>query len=52
VLTAEYAKHLPDATLEKALAAHHPTVTVIPDIRERERPENLPTKIRATLGIE
>jgi len=52
VLTAEYAKHLPDATLEKALAAHHPTVTVIPDIRERERPENLPAKIRATLGIE
>lgn len=52
VVTAEYARHLPEATLEKALAARHPTITVIPDIRERERPENLPAKIRATLGIE
>ncbi|RIA56145.1 V-type ATP synthase subunit F [Dichotomicrobium thermohalophilum] len=52
VVTAEYAQHLPEATLESALAAKHPTVTVIPDIRERERPENLPAKIRATLGIE
>jgi vacuolar-type H+-ATPase subunit F/Vma7 len=52
VLTAEYAGHLPEATLEKALAAQHPAVTVIPDIRERQTPENLPAKIRATLGIE
>ncbi len=52
VLTAEYARHLPEATLEKALTAKRPTVAVIPDIRERERPEDLPAKIRATLGIE
>jgi len=52
VLTAEYARHLPESTLENALAAQHPTVTVIPDIRERQQPENLPAKIRATLGIE
>jgi len=52
VLTAEYARHLSEATLESALTAQHPTVTVIPDIRERESPESLPAKIRATLGIE
>jgi len=52
VLTAEYAGYLPKAMLEKALTAKRPTVTVIPDIRERARPEDLPAKIRATLGIE
>lgn len=52
VLTAEYARHLPETTLESALAAQRPAVAVIPDIRERERPESLPAKIRATLGIE
>ncbi len=52
VLTAEYARHMPQVMLENALAAKQPTVAVIPDIREREKPEDLPAKIRATLGIE
>jgi vacuolar-type H+-ATPase subunit F/Vma7 len=52
VLTAEYARHMPQVMLENALTAQQPTVAVIPDIREREKPEDLPAKIRATLGIE
>ncbi len=52
IMTAEYARHLPEAMLKKALTAERPAFAVIPDIRERERPENLPAKIRATLGIE
>jgi vacuolar-type H+-ATPase subunit F/Vma7 len=52
IITAEYAKHLPHAELEAAMAAESPAVVVIPDLRERETPPSLTAGIRETLGIE
>ncbi len=52
ILTAEYARRLPNAELEAAMSAETPAVAVIPDLRERETPPGLVGIMRETLGIE
>lgn len=52
VLTAAYARMLPEPHLEEALSGEMPAVAIIPDVRGQHAPLSLAKKIREILGIE
>ncbi len=51
LLTAEVARELPEALLEKSLAAVSPLVLVVPDVRDRVSPVDLSQRLQAQLGL-
>jgi len=52
ILTAETARLLPAETLEAALLAERPPVSIIPDVLGRVEPAPLARRMKSVLGIE
>lgn len=52
IMTAEFARHVPDAEMEAALLADTPTLALVPDVLFRREPPDLAKKLRRVLGIE
>jgi vacuolar-type H+-ATPase subunit F/Vma7 len=52
MITAELARHVPQAQLAKAIGAADPPVAVIPDIVRRAEPADMAAKVRRALGVE
>lgn len=51
LITAEVARSLPEAELQRALAAERPLVLVIPDVRGRQQPMDIGSLLRRQLGM-
>lgn len=52
MITAELARHVPQAQLAKAIGAADPPVAVIPDIVRRVEPPDMDAEVRRALGVE
>ncbi len=52
MITAELARHVPQAQLAKAIGAADPPVAVIPDIVRRAEPADMGAQVRRALGVE
>jgi vacuolar-type H+-ATPase subunit F/Vma7 len=52
IVTAEYAAAIPTATLDAAIAAERPIVSIVADVLGRTQPPDLAGRLRSTLGIE
>ena len=51
ILTAEAAAAIPEALMRQTTAAGRPLLLVVPDARERHRPEDLAAMLRGKLGM-
>lgn len=51
LVSAEIASHIPDEIMEGYLAAEHPAMVVVPDLRSRTLMMDLATRLRRQLGV-
>ena len=51
LLSAEYARHVPSAELERLLAAVSPPLVIVPDLRGRMTVDDLTKGLRRQLGV-
>jgi len=51
LITAEYARHVPERALAEAQREQHPLLLVIADIRDRMVPADMASALKRQLGL-